>query len=87
VIRQLNFENESFDVVLIGSVYNGHPLIADSLRNTIHQLAPHARVVRLTAPPVTGGVLLGMRAAGVNPQNTRPTLLDTVERVVNQKGK
>lgn len=66
VIRQLDLQSESFDVVLIGSIYDGHPLIAKSMGTTIHEIAPAARLVRLDAPPVVGGVLLGMEMAGFN---------------------
>lgn len=64
VIHQLDLQAESFDVVLIGSIYDGHPLIAESMGTTIHPIAPAARLVRLDAPPVVGGVLLGMEQAG-----------------------
>ncbi len=60
VIRQLGLERDTFEVVLIGSVYDGHPLMTESMRNTILAVAPGAQLVRLKAPPVIGGVLLGM---------------------------
>jgi N-acetylglucosamine kinase-like BadF-type ATPase len=61
VIRQVELQDEAFEVVQIGSVYNGHPLISEQMAETINQLAPHAKLVRLTAPPVVGAVLLGWR--------------------------
>ena len=64
VIRQLEFEMLNFDVVLVGSMFNGGPLLIEPLRKTILDYAPGARLVRLTAPPVTGAVLLGMEGAG-----------------------
>ena len=67
-IRQVGLENEQFDVVLIGSLHDGHPLMADTMRETIQAVAPGARLVRLTVPPVVGGVLFGMDAAGFHPQ-------------------
>ncbi len=67
-IRQVGLENEPFDVVLIGSLYDGHPLMAETMRETIHAVAPGARLVRLTVPPVVGGVMMGMNAAKVHPQ-------------------
>ena len=60
VIRQLDLQADIFDVVLIGSIFKGHPLIAESLAETIHPLAPKARLVHLAAQPVVGAVLLGM---------------------------
>ena len=62
VIRQVRVQNEFFEVVQIGSIYNGHPLISEQMRETIHQTAPNAEIVRLTVPPVVGGVLLGMES-------------------------
>ena len=61
VIRQVGLEKDNFEVVQIGSLYEGHPLISEQMRETIQQIAPGARLVRLTAPPVVGGVLLGMQ--------------------------
>lgn len=60
VIRQLCLEAEPVQVVLIGSVFDGHPLMTESLRATILDVAPKAQLLRLEAPPVVGGVLLGM---------------------------
>jgi N-acetylglucosamine kinase-like BadF-type ATPase len=64
VIRQLGFEALAFEVILAGSFYNGSPVLSEVMRDTIHSVAPGARLVRLTAPPVVGGVLLGMEQAG-----------------------
>jgi N-acetylglucosamine kinase-like BadF-type ATPase len=61
VIRQLDLQDEPVEVVLIGSVFEGHPLMTETLGQTVHSLAPKARLVRLKAPPVVGGVLLGMQ--------------------------
>ncbi len=63
VIRQLNFEALEFDVVLLGSMFNGGPLLIDPLRASIAELAPGARLVRLQTLPVVGAVLLGMEQA------------------------
>lgn len=71
VIRQLGFEEIDFQVILAGSLYCGSPVLAEAMRETIHAVAPRAHLIRLSAPPVVGGVLLGMdqanvqRAAGV----------------------
>lgn len=66
VIRQLQLQRESFEVVLIGSFYNAGPLLLDPLFATIRAEAPLAQFVRLTAPPVVGAVVLGMDAAGID---------------------
>ncbi len=41
-------------------------LLTDVMRETIHTVAPGARLVRLTVPPVVGAVMLGMEQAGVD---------------------
>ncbi|HSL31026.1 MAG TPA: BadF/BadG/BcrA/BcrD ATPase family protein [Anaerolineales bacterium] len=64
VIRQLEFESLSFDVVMTGSMFEGGPMLIEPMRAAIHRVAPHARLVRLTVPPVIGAVILGMEAAG-----------------------
>ncbi len=63
VIRQLNFEDLEFDVMLLGSMFNGGTLLIDPLRASIASLAPRARLVRLQTLPVVGAVLLGMEQA------------------------
>lgn len=77
VIRQLHFETLNFEVVLVGSTYNGSPLLIDSMRATIQALAPGARLVRLTAPPVVGGVLLGLEQAGQDGWPVRERLIES----------
>lgn len=63
VIRQLEFEDLAFDVVMTGSMFDGGTILIDPMRAKIHELAPKARLVRLRVPPVLGAVLLGMEAA------------------------
>jgi N-acetylglucosamine kinase-like BadF-type ATPase len=63
VIRQLNFEALEFDVVLLGSMFNGGAKLIDPMRDSIAELAPGARLVRLQTLPVVGAVLLGMEQA------------------------
>lgn len=79
VIHQLEFETLEFEVVLAGSFYNGSPRLEEVMRETVHSVAPGARLVRLTSPPVVGGVLLGMEQAGVNPLPVREALLQSTE--------
>jgi N-acetylglucosamine kinase-like BadF-type ATPase len=81
VIRQLAFESLDFDVGLAGSFFQGSPLLAEVMREQIHAVAPGARLLRLRAPPVSGGVLLGMVAAGLDPSGARATLLASVKEL------
>jgi N-acetylglucosamine kinase-like BadF-type ATPase len=62
VIRQLEFENLEFDVVMTGSMFDGGSSLVEPMRETIQKLAPGARLVRLRVPPVVGAVMLGMEA-------------------------
>lgn len=71
VIRQLEFENLAFDVVMTGSMFEGGPMLIEPMRKTIHKFAPSARLVRLTVPPVIGAVMLGMEA---NAQRVTPEI-------------
>ena len=83
VIRQLDLEDEAFDVVLSGSVYDGGSLLMQEMRMTIVAVAARARLVRLQAPPVVGGVLLGMQQAGLDTGPLRPTLIETTNHLLH----
>lgn len=65
VVRQLEFESEAFELVLIGSLFRGGPLLTGPLLDAVHAVAPHARPVSLSAPPVVGSVVLAMAKAGL----------------------
>ena len=80
VANQLELQNETFDVVLIGSLFDGHPLLTEILGKTVRQVAPGARLVRLSVPPVVGGVLLGMEAAGVEFLGKRQQLIQSTRK-------
>ena len=67
VAHQLDLMNQAVDVVLIGSVFNAGSIFINPLAETIHASLPLAQLVRLEAPPVVGGVLLGMRQVSVQP--------------------
>ena len=84
VIRQLEFENLAFDVVMTGSMFEGGARLIEPMRTTIHRLAPKARLVRLHVPPVVGAVILGMEADGfqVTPK-IRKTMNETISVVRN----
>jgi len=83
VANQLELQNETFDVVLIGSLFDGHPLLQEVLGETIRKVAPGARLVRLNVPPVVGGVLLGMEAAGVDLHGKRGRLIQFTAKFLN----
>ena len=85
VIRQLHFQDRAFDIVLVGSMFNGGPLLTDPMKASVWQEAPRARFVRLTAPPVMGAVLLGMQQAGLSLPRLRPRLLETSRSFLSEK--
>lgn len=82
VIRQVGLENEAFEVVQIGRVYDGHTLISAQMDKTIQQTAPAAKLVRLTVPPVVGGVLLGMETVlGKAAYSLRPQIHSSIQEI------
>jgi len=85
VIRQLGFEALDFEVVMAGRFFDGSPLLAEAMQETIHPVAPGARLVRLTAPPVVGGVLLGMEQAGEDPCPVREALIYSTREMLNRR--
>lgn len=79
VIRQLDIQDQSFEVVLIGSLFNAGEAYISPLRATIQSFAPGARLVQLTVPPVVGSVLLAAEAAGLQPGQIRQALIKSTE--------
>lgn len=82
VIRQLQFEDLDFEVVLVGSLYEGGARLINPMREMIQKEAPGARLVRLQAPPVVGGVLLGMEQAGLDAPKVRKTLIQATRELL-----
>lgn len=85
VVRQLDLQAEAFDVVMVGSTFRGGPLLLEPLFATVHAEAPLARFVPLTAPPVVGAVLLGMRTAGLNAASVRPALIAAAQETLHRQ--
>jgi N-acetylglucosamine kinase-like BadF-type ATPase len=81
VCRQIGMTDMPFDVVLSGSFYNGSPLIQSAMAETIQSVAGQARLVRLEAPPVVGGVLLGMEQVGMQPAARRAALIESTNEL------
>lgn len=82
VARQLKFEALDFDLVMVGSLFNGGSLLIEPMRATILATAPGARLVRLSTPPVVGAVLLGMEQAGLNTAGSRPNLVASTQALL-----
>ncbi len=77
VARQLHLEARAFDIVQIGSLFDGSPLLGQSLLAKVRVVAPEARALRLQAPPVVGAVMLAMEEGGVDFHPLREQLLQT----------
>lgn len=85
VSRQLSFEDLAFDVVMIGSVFKGGDMILDPLKAAVQAVAPGANFIRLGAPPVVGGVLLGMEQAGLDAGPVvRQRLCDSAAAIIRE---
>lgn len=66
IIRKLHMENESFDVVLAGSVLQkskGLHLV-EAIRRVVNSVAPQANIVKLEMEPVVGAVMSAMDESG-----------------------
>jgi N-acetylglucosamine kinase-like BadF-type ATPase len=84
VIRQLGFQDQAFEVVLIGSLFNAGKAYISPLRATIQRFASQASLVRLTVPPVVGSVLLAAEAADIEPGQIRQALIKSTEVYLTQ---
>lgn len=85
VVRQLSFQKLNFEVVLVGGLFDIGPMLIDPMREIIKTEAPGARLVRLAAPPVVGGVLLGMEQTGMDANKVRPNLIQTTNLLMGGK--
>ena len=85
VIAQLGLKSSIFEVVMVGSLFDGGPRLIDPMCATIRSIAPQARCVRLTTPPVVGGVLLGMEQAGCDVTASRANLITSTQAFLAQR--
>jgi len=76
VIRQLQLQEEVFEVVLIGSLLKAGEAYIQPLRETIHQFAPHANLIQLSVLPVFGSVILAAKNIGVTNNSLRHALIN-----------
>jgi len=78
ILHQIEAEHEPVEVILAGSVYKAGESIIAPLRETVLETAPQAKFIRLEAPPVVGGVLMGMDLVlGRAAYSRRERLLET----------
>lgn len=64
VIRQLELEAASFDVVLVGSLVSSDSLLRQTFAGVLRAYAPGARIRPLGVPPVLGALVLAYERAG-----------------------
>jgi len=85
VVRQLDFQSLAFDVVMLGSAFNGGDRLIQPMSAKIHSLAPLANLVRFNNPPVIGGVVMGMEKGGLQVTPAiRTRLNESISRFVPQ---
>ncbi len=80
VIHQLDIESLEFEVILVGSMYDGGTILIDPMTESIHSVAPLANLIRLNTIPAVGGVLLGMDAIGKRIPGVHAQLIKTTRR-------
>lgn len=82
VIRQLGIQPLDFEVVLVGSIYEMGEMLIAPMRQVIESEAPRAHLVRLSAPPVVGGVLLAMQQEAIDPTPVREHLIQSTCQLI-----
>lgn len=82
IIRQLGIEDGEFDVVLSGSLFKGSPILQEAISDIVRELAPRARFVYITAPPVTCAVMLAMEQVGVDYVSKSQRIIKTGESML-----
>ena len=82
VIRQIDIAGEQFEVVLVGSLFKGGSLLIEPMRAALLKVAPGATLVRLSAPPVIGGVLLGMEQGALQTSGLRENLIQSTQALL-----
>ena len=80
VIRQLDLQDQVFEIVLIGSLFNAGEAYLAPYREIVLAFAPGAMLIRLAVPPVVGAVLLAAEAAGIKPGIIRERLIQSSEK-------
>jgi N-acetylglucosamine kinase-like BadF-type ATPase len=85
VIHQLTFESLPVEIVQIGSLFNGSPILGETMMAVIQEAAPLARAIRLNVPPVVGAVLLGLEQAGLDFTPFRETLIYSTQEFMENE--
>lgn len=78
VVQQLDLQDQTFDLVLIGSIFKAGEQFLSPFRQTVHSFAPKANLVHLSAPPVVGSILLAAELNGIRSEGFRENLMSSV---------
>ncbi|HEU5299774.1 MAG TPA: BadF/BadG/BcrA/BcrD ATPase family protein [bacterium] len=65
VARRLGMRGRSFDLYLVGGIFEMGPAVIGPLRRAVRDGAPRCRIRRPRFPPVVGAALMALEAAGV----------------------
>jgi N-acetylglucosamine kinase-like BadF-type ATPase len=84
VIKQLKFQDQNFDLVLIGSTFKAGEQYISPFRRSVQSYAPGANFIQLTLPPVIGSVLLAAEILSIVKQDIRQTLIDSLSNFLAQ---
>ena len=84
VIRALDLTDIEFELVLAGGVFqNEYPLLHETLMRDVQAVAAGVEIVRLSAPPVVGAILLAMDEHGQPPDElVRTRLIEEVHALL-----
>jgi N-acetylglucosamine kinase-like BadF-type ATPase len=85
VIKQLHLQQKDFDVILIGSLFEGGSMLTTPLRQVIHRAAPKAHLIRLYSPPVIGAVIMSMKLSGLNPLPDRKIMVENTRKYIMER--
>lgn len=83
VIRQLNFQKLSFEVILFGSTFKAGAIYLQPFKQTVLAFAPGAKFKKLHVPPVVGAVLLGAETIHLNNPLLRKNLVESTEKILD----
>lgn len=84
VIRQLNFEKLSFEVVMFGSIFKAGEIYLRPFEQTVLDFATGAKFVQLHVPPVVGAVLLGAEASNLYEPTLRKNLVESTKKLLTK---
>lgn len=83
VIRQLEFQNLNFEIVMIGSVFNAGEIYTKPFKQTVLEHAPKAEFLHLSVPPVVGAILLAAELVEMKTSEFRSTLVHSMSRIIS----